>query len=223
MHDSQGFVAGEVHNYRRVEEFIEDRAKQPILRDQLHAIWCIVLIQPCGIISDSRCRFCAEIPITNSALFEIADENFLNLSDLHSGIMTFSSLFRLRSSLIWITVPVVVVFTKFDLLVRKLEEMADDDVDEKELQRLIHMRAEEIFQETCVQKLKFMTRHRTTPIAYVKVSSMVQLLKEILQRSLCLYQRCQITRILLKIWYKRPRVAWTAILVSYGHLLSAPV
>lgn len=63
------------------------------------------------------------------------------------------------------------VFTKFDLLVRKLEKLADDYVDEEELERLVLMRAEEIFNETCVQKLKSITRQRTNPISYVKVSS----------------------------------------------------
>ncbi|KAE9390773.1 hypothetical protein BT96DRAFT_1001977 [Gymnopus androsaceus JB14] len=138
LHDSQGFAAGETHNYKTVEEFIAERARQPELRDRLHAIW-----------------FCAEIPTENGALFEAADENFLNLSDMHN-------------------VPVVVVFTKFDLLVRKLEKEADDDVDEEELEIQIHKRADEIFNETCVRKLKSITRQRTNPISYVKVSKKPQ-------------------------------------------------
>jgi predicted GTPase len=39
MHDSQGFAAGETHNYATVQKFIADRAKEPKLKDRLHAIW----------------------------------------------------------------------------------------------------------------------------------------------------------------------------------------
>jgi GTP-binding protein EngB required for normal cell division len=137
LHDSQGFVAGEKQNFETVENFIAERAKERELKDRLHAIW-----------------FCMEVPTENGALFERADQNFLNL-DLQS-------------------VPVVVIFTKFDLLVRKLEKVATDDVDDETLEVLVRQRAEDIFYETCVVPLKAITRSRATPISYVKVSSKLQ-------------------------------------------------
>lgn len=63
------------------------------------------------------------------------------------------------------------VFTKFDLLVRKLEREAPDVEDEDQFEIQIYKRAEEIFDETCVRKLKTITRQRKNPIAFVKVSS----------------------------------------------------
>ncbi|KIK56310.1 hypothetical protein GYMLUDRAFT_248055 [Collybiopsis luxurians FD-317 M1] len=91
--------------------------------------------------------FCMEIPTENGALFETADQNFLRL--------------KLEN------IPVIVVFTKYDLLIRKLEKEATDDVDDEELEKLIHQRAEKIFEETCVQPLRAIT----LTYSYVKVST----------------------------------------------------
>jgi len=42
FHDSQGFEAGGVEEFRRMKEFIADRAKTTFLRKRIHAIWyCI--------------------------------------------------------------------------------------------------------------------------------------------------------------------------------------
>ncbi|KAF5365800.1 hypothetical protein D9757_012661 [Collybiopsis confluens] len=130
LHDSEGFQTGETHHFETVKKFIDDRAKKPELKDKLHAIW-----------------FCMEIPTENGALFQIADENFLQLA-LHG-------------------VPVIVVFTKFDLLVSKMEREATDIEDEDDkLQLVIRQRAEEYFQEVCVRPLRRITSSHT----YAKVS-----------------------------------------------------
>jgi len=39
LHDSRGFEPGEVDNFRLVEQFIEDRSKEPHIKDRLHAVW----------------------------------------------------------------------------------------------------------------------------------------------------------------------------------------
>ncbi|KAF5356472.1 hypothetical protein D9757_012476 [Collybiopsis confluens] len=71
--------------------------------------------------------FCMEIPTENGALFQTADEKFLKL-ELYN-------------------VPVIVVFTKFDLLVRKLEREATD-VDGDALETVVHKRR---YRNTLVQ------------------------------------------------------------------------
>ncbi|KIK56311.1 hypothetical protein GYMLUDRAFT_823231 [Collybiopsis luxurians FD-317 M1] len=91
--------------------------------------------------------FCMEIPTENGALFETADQNFLKL-DLEN-------------------VPVIVVFTKYDLLISKLEKEAMDDVDDEELENLVRQRADRIFEEACIQPLRAITCIHS----YVKVSS----------------------------------------------------
>ncbi|KIK56264.1 hypothetical protein GYMLUDRAFT_263753 [Collybiopsis luxurians FD-317 M1] len=130
LHDSQGFAAGETQNFETVKKFLDDRARQPELKDRLHAIW-----------------FCVEVPTENGALFETADQKFLQLN-LHN-------------------VPVVVVFTKFDLLVRKLEKEAVEDVDDERLEELVRQKAEGIFERTCVRPLMAITTNHS----YVKVSN----------------------------------------------------
>ncbi|KAF5365373.1 hypothetical protein D9757_012139 [Collybiopsis confluens] len=132
VHDSQGFAAGETQNFETVKRFIDERAKEPELKDRLHAIW-----------------FCMEIPTENGALFQKADENFLKL-ELHN-------------------VPVIIVFTKFDLLISKFEREATDILDENKLDHAVHQRAEKFFQETCVRPLKRIASSHV----YVKVSSNV--------------------------------------------------
>ncbi|KIK16779.1 hypothetical protein PISMIDRAFT_250937 [Pisolithus microcarpus 441] len=39
LHDSKGFEPGEGGNYDTVKSFIEARKKEPLIRDQLHAVW----------------------------------------------------------------------------------------------------------------------------------------------------------------------------------------
>lgn len=68
-------------------------------------------------------------------------------------------------------VPVIVVFTKYDLLIRKLEREATDDVDDEELEIIAHKKADAIFNETCVQKLTEIIANHGRTRSYVKVSS----------------------------------------------------
>jgi len=39
LHDSRGYGAGEVDNFRTLTKFINDRTVNAKVRDQLHAIW----------------------------------------------------------------------------------------------------------------------------------------------------------------------------------------
>ncbi|KIK56309.1 hypothetical protein GYMLUDRAFT_263785 [Collybiopsis luxurians FD-317 M1] len=90
--------------------------------------------------------FCMEIPTENGALFETADQSFFEL-DLEN-------------------VPVIVVFTKYDLLISKLEMQATDDVDDEEFKNFIRQKAENFFEETCVRPMRAIT----STCSYVKVS-----------------------------------------------------
>ena len=71
------------------------------------------------------------------------------------------------------TVPVIVIFTKYDLLVAKLQKEAtlteDDEEDEAAFERRTEEQAEEMFQQMCVEPLKRLTRDR--PIPFMKISS----------------------------------------------------
>ncbi|KAF9062737.1 hypothetical protein BDP27DRAFT_1451637 [Rhodocollybia butyracea] len=95
--------------------------------------------------------FCMEVPTENGALFEKADETFLAL-DIKN-------------------VPVVVVFTKYDLLIRKFEREADDHIGDEELEAIVNLKAEEFYNKTCVLPLNAITRNRKSPITHVRVST----------------------------------------------------
>jgi len=70
------------------------------------------------------------------------------------------------------------VFTKFDLLVSKLEMEAvdlldedDEDLSEDDI-KSISLQAEEIFQKTCVEPLKkILAAHNIPMVPYIRVSS----------------------------------------------------
>ncbi|KIK16782.1 hypothetical protein PISMIDRAFT_685997 [Pisolithus microcarpus 441] len=66
LHDSQGFEPGEGCNYDTVTSFIEARKKEPLIKDQLHAVW-----------------FCFPVPIIQygERLLEDGAETFLKQSN----------------------------------------------------------------------------------------------------------------------------------------------
>ncbi|KAG6913994.1 hypothetical protein DXG01_002995 [Tephrocybe rancida] len=92
LHDSKGFEPGRTENWEIVKEFIRQRCKKGPIKDQLHAIW-----------------LCVETPRTGSRLMQTADEDLLKLA---------TSCFVLELDLTHpaVKVPVIVAFTKYDLL-----------------------------------------------------------------------------------------------------------
>ncbi|KAJ7460459.1 hypothetical protein B0H11DRAFT_163346 [Mycena galericulata] len=51
LHDSQGFLPGNVQNFDKVLNFIRERGEKPKLEDRLHVIWLCTELP----ISDRRC------------------------------------------------------------------------------------------------------------------------------------------------------------------------
>ncbi|KAF9504981.1 hypothetical protein BS47DRAFT_1354522, partial [Hydnum rufescens UP504] len=90
LHDSQGFVGGDIGNLRTVQEFIKRRSAERELKDRLHAIW-----------------LCCEIPVSGGRVFELGDEILLKDNANNVG----NAPFRIPQ------VPIIVVFTKYDQLV----------------------------------------------------------------------------------------------------------
>ncbi|KAG9225359.1 hypothetical protein CCMSSC00406_0006254 [Pleurotus cornucopiae] len=90
---------------------------------------------------------CTEIPSAGGRSFEYGDEVFLRQQIEH--------------------VPVIVVFTKYDLLVRSKDYDLDDRVDPEERQSIIMEQAESAFHEMCVQPLLEISPNAL----YVKVST----------------------------------------------------
>ncbi|KAK7472045.1 hypothetical protein VKT23_000156 [Stygiomarasmius scandens] len=161
LHDSKGFATGEIDNLQTVKRFIDEKAQPTLdIKDKLHAIWCGWKDLCPSYLTDLQVihRYCIEIPTENGALFEVADSEFMKI-DLQK-------------------VPIIVVFTKFDLLVSKLEMEAvdllsedDEDLSEDDI-RNISLQAEDIFQKTCVEPLKkILAAHNIPMVPYIRVST----------------------------------------------------
>ncbi|KAF9504844.1 hypothetical protein BS47DRAFT_1386146 [Hydnum rufescens UP504] len=60
LHDSQGFLGGDIKNLKTVQEFIKRKGAERELKDRLHAIW-----------------LCCEIPVSGGRVFERGDEILL--------------------------------------------------------------------------------------------------------------------------------------------------
>ncbi|KAF8879740.1 hypothetical protein BD779DRAFT_1474212 [Infundibulicybe gibba] len=98
--------------------------------------------------------FCLEIPATNNALLERGDLNFLDLP--------------LRK------VPVVVAFTKLDILVRKFEDELYNGgryTNDEEFGALVWSHVEPEIRKTCLVPLREATRHFPAPLSSVAVST----------------------------------------------------
>ncbi|KAF7419488.1 hypothetical protein PC9H_002079 [Pleurotus ostreatus] len=137
VHDSQGFEPGEEQNFNIVTNFIEERRRKPELKDKLHAIWQVLVI-----------------PCSGGRVFEIGDENFINL---HLG-----------------HVPVVVVFTKFDKLVTmkrmRLPSTRTAGLSSDEVLQLARDDALQAFEKLCIDPLKTVVAGKEMP-AYIKAST----------------------------------------------------
>jgi hypothetical protein len=97
LHDSQGFSHGSGDNFNTVKEFIETRSQMSNLKDRLHAIW-----------------LCSAVPTYGGSLLEVAEEDILQMvmargSESASGV------------------PIVAVFTKYDVLVDSLKPAYEND------------------------------------------------------------------------------------------------
>ncbi|KAG6911381.1 hypothetical protein DXG01_016478, partial [Tephrocybe rancida] len=120
LHDSKGFEHGDDVNVKIVQRFINERSKEPLIKDKLHAVW-----------------LCIDIPRAGGRLLESGIENFLKL--------------KIEGKLS--DVPVIVVFTKYDLLVGD-ETLVFKDRSGKSKEAIakqIELNARTILDEICVQ------------------------------------------------------------------------
>ncbi|KAF5340186.1 hypothetical protein D9758_015000 [Tetrapyrgos nigripes] len=98
LHDSKGFEPGSKDTWTIVEGFIRDRCgtERP-LKDRVHTIW-----------------LCIETPRTGSRLMETGDQELIKLANQCKTNYTFPQ--SVRTDFVKAQVPVIVVFTKYDLL-----------------------------------------------------------------------------------------------------------
>ncbi|KAF7373082.1 G domain-containing protein [Mycena sanguinolenta] len=137
LHDSMGFEPGNTEEFRKATEFFKSRGKKVPLKDRVHAIW-----------------LCIKVPHAGSRVFETGDEEFLKLAATAKGNLAFCNN-RAAAYALNIAVPVVVVFTQFDVLYSGMEMALTEE--EMKLpdqgQRLCSQRAEDEFKKICLPPL----------------------------------------------------------------------
>jgi hypothetical protein len=124
-------------------------------------------------------RLCTETPTAGGRVFETGDEKLLQLAyQTESAFLTTTSVMRLRHDGLVFTesAPVVVVFTKYDRLLRskKIELRGDNDhPDPEDLVRRSQEEARKVL-DRCVQSLEgAMNRLETQMPRHVNVSSTI--------------------------------------------------
>jgi hypothetical protein len=133
------------------------------------------------VFSHLNCRYCIEVPTENGALFEMGDQRFLELclGKSECNLFTFTS----RGARVIqpsTAAPIIVIFTKYDLLISKFERELyteeNQDMPENEFEELVAEKASEFFEEVCVKPLKKATDIKKEdgtipPIPYAFISS----------------------------------------------------
>lgn len=117
LHDSQGFSHGHPGNFEIVQDFIQKRS-QMALKDRLHAIWFDACSSSPLPYSWSFIRLCTEVPTYDGSLLEFGEERILQLKD-RGGESIFGHA-RISPRVAHSPVPIVAVFTKYDVLVNSL-------------------------------------------------------------------------------------------------------
>lgn len=140
VHDSEGFEAGQDDEFEVVLNFIKSRGKTANPKDRLHAIWCISLNIIIQSSTDMSLRYCLT---TKSRPIQQSEELFFGVK--HDGNCFNSSNDIPSSSRYYFTVPIVAIFTKFDLFVEEqLQELMNgqDIMDEEEEEELVQQAGE---------------------------------------------------------------------------------
>ncbi|KAG1869883.1 hypothetical protein F4604DRAFT_1926668 [Suillus subluteus] len=153
LHDSKGFEPGEKDNLKIVRDFINRRRAKPDLKDQLHAVWWDLRLDAraftrdwCGAISHIEARRRAREIVRSTAPH--------------------------RSQLTQVKVPIVAVFTKYDILLDRVERTLDKSsikgLSQAAIQDIIKKNAEDKLQEICVAPLE---KFAKSAIPHVTVST----------------------------------------------------
>ncbi|KAH9052344.1 hypothetical protein EDB87DRAFT_1658600 [Lactarius vividus] len=108
LHDSEGFEPGEFTKFEIVCDFILERAKMKNPEDRVHGIWCVYL-SCTPRVHLTIIRLCTETPPAGGRVFEKGDELLVQFA--HDN-----------------KVPLVIVFTQYDRLLRtKKAEIEEDE------------------------------------------------------------------------------------------------
>ena len=182
LHDSNGFEPGDLVNYNLVRDFILERSKSTNRDNRIHGIWC-VLAHLYSMFASliTTLRLCTETPPAGGRVFEKGDEMLVAFAHEIKGAFFMFLFLSLHSDQLATrqslrqSVPLVIVFTQYDRLVRtkaaELEEYENstDVARYEEDARLAFVKCLGLVERT-------ITRYLKVPMPrYCKVSGMCSL------------------------------------------------
>ena len=150
LHDSEGFEPGEDAKFNTVINFIEDRIKRPDLSERLHTIWCVTwhLLR---LIRCKTCvlfRICISVPVAGDRVAEIGVEQIIEMVHGRGEFHVINS--EPRALKYRHAVPLIVVFTKYDMLVTEIIYEGDLDGSTEQGWQNAEREAEMVFKELCI-------------------------------------------------------------------------
>ena len=153
LHDSEGFEPGEDAKFNTVMNFIEDRSKRPDLSERLHAIWC-VSYHLLRLIRCKTCvlfRICISVPVAGDRVAEIGVEQIIEMVHGRGEFHVIHS--EPRALKYRHAVPLIVVFTKYDMLVTEIIFKGDLDDSTEQGWQNAEREADKAFERLCIGPL----------------------------------------------------------------------
>jgi hypothetical protein len=150
LHDSEGFEPGEDAKFKTVMDFIDERSKRPDLRERLHAIWWVTYY----LLRVIRCRtyvlfrICISIPVAGDRVAEIGVEQIIKIVHGRGEFHIINS--EPRALKHRHAVPLIVVFTKYDVLVTRIIFRDTQSGSDEQVQENAEREANRAFEELCV-------------------------------------------------------------------------
>ena len=125
LHDSQGFEPGKESEWKKVDELYASTMRLRLRTQTLRwknrfMLFGILICHPLRRMEAPHHadRLCIETPRTGSRLLQDGDEKVLDLADYCTIIPNFVFL-SLELTVIEVKIPIIVVLTKYDLLVNQ--------------------------------------------------------------------------------------------------------
>ncbi len=150
LHDSEGFEPGEDAKFNTVMDFIEERSKRPDLSERLHAIWWVTY----HLLRMNRCkmyvlfRICISVPVAGDRVAEIGVEHIVEMVHGRGEFQVINS--EPRALKYRHEVPLIVVFTKYDMLVTRIIRRAPRGGSTEQVWQNAEREADKEFEVLCV-------------------------------------------------------------------------
>jgi hypothetical protein len=170
LHDSEGFEPGEDAKLNTVLNFIEERSKRPDLSERPHAIWWVTYhFIHCKMYI--LFRICISVPVAGDRVAEIGVEQIIERVHGRSEFHVINS--EPRTLKYGHAVPLIVVFTKYDMLVTPIiyrTILAARGRNTEQVWQNAEKEANKEFEASCVGPFTEAVLNKKVPVPIKKVS-----------------------------------------------------